>query len=95
MLRQGQTLIGAFSLTFIKERLRLQFRCAVRAASGFDGNGADAVWAFLGGWVCWGRGFFHLISRLHNKEDNEGNDEEIHYRLKEQSPHDGGTPNRD
>lgn len=94
MLRQGQNLIGAFSLTFIKERLRLQFRGAVRAAGGFDGNDAYTMRAFLGGGVCRGGSLLHVVSCSHNEEDDEGNDQEVHYGLKEQSPHDCGTANR-
>lgn len=55
----------------------LQFRGAIRAAGCFDGNGAEAMRAFLGGGCC-GRGsLFGRICGFDDEEDHKGDDQEV------------------
>ena len=64
----------------------LYFRSAVRAAGGFDRNGREALRAvFAGGLGRRGRSsrFLHVVCRLDDEEDDEGNDEKVHNGLDE------------
>lgn len=72
--------------------LRLQFRGAIWAAGGFDGNGADAVRAFFCGGVCGGRSLLHAVGGFDDQEDHEGDDQEVYDGLDEHAPGDDGIP---
>ena len=62
----------------------------MRAADGFDGNGAETVRAFPGGRVGGRRGFLHLVSGFDDQEDEEGNKNEIYDGLQKCAPSDRG-----
>ena len=74
----------------------LQFRRAMRAACGFDGDNAQAVRAFLGrrfGGSGRRRGFLHLVCGFYDQEDHERNDQEVNNGLYERAPFDNRFAN--
>ncbi len=72
----------------------LQLRCAVRTALGFDRDGACAVRAFLGGWVCDRRWFLDTVHDTNDQEDDERNDGEVYNGLHKGAPFDDRRANR-
>ena len=69
--------------------MHLQLGRAIRAARGFDGNGAEALRAFLGGRLRDSGRFLHPVRRFYNEEDDESNNQEINYRIQEKTVIDG------
>ncbi len=58
----------------------------MRTTLGFDRDGAGAVWAFLGGWVCDGRRFLDAVHGANDQEDDERNDGEVDNGLHKGTP---------
>ena len=87
------TCLPVYLFTCLLITCHFDFRRTVRTTCGFDGNGSEAVSAFLGRGVCRRRGFLQLVCCFHNQENDEGNDEEINNGLYKDTPGDDGCAN--